>query len=43
MSYEILLSDDALNFLRSLNSKSKNICKKKFRETLFSLSWKRYR
>jgi mRNA-degrading endonuclease RelE of RelBE toxin-antitoxin system len=28
MPYKILLSDDALNFLRSLDSKSKLICKK---------------
>ena len=28
MSYEVLLSDEATDFLRSLDNKSKNICKK---------------
>ena len=28
MTYEIFLSDDALNFLNSLDKKSKTICKK---------------
>jgi mRNA-degrading endonuclease RelE of RelBE toxin-antitoxin system len=28
MNYKIFLSDDALGFLRSLDIKSKNICKK---------------
>ncbi|MFH1589701.1 MAG: type II toxin-antitoxin system RelE/ParE family toxin [archaeon] len=28
MSYQVVLSDDAIDFLRSLDNKSKSICKK---------------
>lgn len=32
MNYKIVLSDDALIFLSSLDSKSKNICKKNLKK-----------
>ncbi|MFP4403823.1 MAG: type II toxin-antitoxin system RelE/ParE family toxin [Nanoarchaeota archaeon] len=35
MPYKILLSDDVLNFLHSLNSKSKSICKKNLEKLYF--------
>ena len=32
MSYEIVLSNDSIDFLRSLDNKSKSICKKNLRK-----------